>query len=114
MQFNKDGSRFVVGSSTAIDGVARIYTTGVYDEKKANNAGGLGQTRQQTAARSKQKALVHELKGTGPVYAVAYRPDGKQVAVGGFDGKVRLFDAKTGKLVKAFIPVTISRATAAR
>jgi WD40 repeat protein/mono/diheme cytochrome c family protein len=114
LQFNKDGSRFVVGSSTAKDGTARIYTTGVYDEKTANNGGGLGQTFQEIAARSKQKALVHELKGTGPVFAVAYRPDGNQVAVGGFDGKVRLFDANTGKLVKVFVPVTITAATAAR
>lgn len=114
LQFNKDGSRFVVGSSTARDGAARIYTTGVYDEKKVNNGGGLGQTFQEIAKRSKEKALVHDLKGTGPVFAVAYRPDGKQVAVGGFDGKVRLFDANTGKLVKAFVPVTITAATAAR
>ena len=114
LQFNKDGSRFVVGSSTAKDGTARIYTTGVYDEKTTNNAGGLGQTFQAIAARSKEKALLHELQETGPVFAVAYRPDGQQVAVGGFDGKIRLFDANTGKLVKAFVPVKITAATAAR
>jgi mono/diheme cytochrome c family protein len=114
VQFSKDGSRFVVGSSTAKDGAARIYTTGAYDEKTTNNAGGLGQTFQAIASRSKEKSLLHELKGTGPVFAVAYRPDGQQVAIGGFDGKLRLFDVATGKLVKAFVPVTISAATASR
>ena len=40
-----------------------------------------------------------------PVYAVAFRPDGKLVATAGFDGVVRLSDPVTGKLVKEFVPV---------
>ena len=48
------------------------------------------------------------------MFAVAFRPDGKQVAVGGFDGKVRLYDATTGKLVKAFVPVKIQPAKTER
>ncbi|HEX4069802.1 MAG TPA: hypothetical protein VHX68_01480, partial [Planctomycetaceae bacterium] len=61
-------------------------------------------------------ALLHELAGIGgPIYAVAYRPDGKQVAVAGFEGKVRLYDAETGKLVTEFVPVKITPVqTAAR
>jgi WD40 repeat protein len=43
----------------------------------------------------------------GPVFAIAFKPDGSQIATGGFDGKVRLFDAKTGNLVKEFAPVPI-------
>jgi WD40 repeat protein/mono/diheme cytochrome c family protein len=91
MQFNKDGSQFVVGASTATAGTARIYNT---DDGK----------------------LLHDLAQiAGPVYAVAFRPDGKQVAVAGFEGKIRLYDAASGKLVKEFLPVEITPVqTAAR
>jgi WD40 repeat protein len=84
LEFNADGSRFVVGSSNATNGAARIYKTDTdapQFELKGHNAG---------------------------VFAVAFRPDGKQVATGGLDGVVRIFDADTGALVKEFIPVTIT------
>ncbi len=84
LQFNKDGSQFVVGASTATGGSARIYNT---DDGK----------------------LVHELPGiAGPIYAVAFRPDGKQVAVAGFEGKIRLYDAAKGTLAKEFVPVVLT------
>lgn len=91
LQFNKDGSQFVVGASTATGGTARIYST---DDGK----------------------LLHELGGiAGPIYAVAFRPDGQQVAVGGFEGKIRLYDVAKGTLVKEFLPVEITPVqTAAR
>jgi WD40 repeat protein len=91
LQFNHDGSQFVVGASTATAGAARIYST---DDGK----------------------LLHDLpKIAGPVYAVAFRPDGKQVAVAGFEGKVSLCDAAKGTLVKEFLPVEITPVqTAAR
>ena len=88
VNFNADGSRFVVGSSNATSGAARIYKTDT-------------------------EAPLHELKGHAVgVFAVAFRPDGKQVATGGLDGIVRLFDAETGVLVKEFVPVTITPAVA--
>lgn len=116
MQFNKDGSMFVVGSSTAIGGAARIYKTGTYDETKTNNAGSLQQARAETAKRTAEKALVHDLAGIDhPIFAVTFRPDGKQVAVAGFDGHVRLYDVATGKLVKDFVSVdAVTTVTAAK
>jgi WD40 repeat protein/mono/diheme cytochrome c family protein len=44
------------------------------------------------------------------IYAVAFRPDGQQVAAGGADGTVRLIDAANGQVVKTFVPVPITAA----
>jgi WD40 repeat protein len=49
----------------------------------------------------------------GSIHAIAYSPDGTRIATGGFDGKVRLFDAKSGALVKEFVPVPITSDSAA-
>lgn len=93
VDFNTDGSRFVVGASEGQTGEVRVYQTD--DAKLVSKAEGQG----------------------GPVYAVAYRPDGTQIASGGFDGVVRLNDPETGKLTKEFsaVPLTPApQATAAK
>ena len=49
------------------------------------------------------------LKGNGiAVFALAFHPNGQQIATGGFDGTVRIFNTTSGELVKAFVPVPIS------
>jgi len=42
-------------------------------------------------------------KVTGPVYAVAWHPNGKLIASAGFDGTVWLHDSVTGKLANSFV-----------
>ena len=95
LRTNADGSKFVVGASSALGGAARIY-----DVESGN--------------------LLHDLKLADgkplptPIYAVAYRPDGKQVAVAGFDGYVRLFDAETGAFQREFSPVPLTTDVASK
>jgi WD40 repeat protein len=89
LDFNADGTKFVAGSSDGRGGLAYVYTTD--DDKK-----------------------FVELKGHGRgVFSVAFAPDGKHVVTGGFDGKLRIFNAETGEPVKELLPVEITPAVAA-
>jgi dipeptidyl aminopeptidase/acylaminoacyl peptidase len=79
--FDRTGRYFAAGSSLEGKGEARVYET---DSTK----------------------LVSTFEAVKtPVYAIAFRPDGKLVATAGFDGVVRLSDPMTGKLVREFVPV---------
>lgn len=82
-RFNADGKLFIVASSADGKGEVRVYQTDNGQRLSRN-------------------------EGTyGPIYAVAFRPDGEQTAAAGFDGTVRLSDPKTGKLIKEFVPVPV-------
>jgi WD40 repeat protein len=87
--YNHDGSRIAASSSSDGTGEVRVY----------NAAEGA----------VVWKAEVPE----GGIYTVAFSPDGATVAVGGFDGDVRLLSATDGKLKTRFTPVEVSRTTVA-
>jgi len=88
--YNKDGSRIAAGSSQDGRGEVRVYET--------------------TNFQQVWKAEIAE----GGVYTIDFRPDGQSLAVGGFDGEVRLLNAADGKLLTKFLPVTIKTQTAAK
>lgn len=84
LDLSPSGNKFVVGSSTALSGAARIYIT-------------------EDAAKFVDIADI-----TAPVFAVSFRPDEMQVAVSGFDGIIKLCNAETGAVEKTFpaVPLT--------
>ncbi len=92
-RFSADGTRFLVGSSDTGKGAVHLY-----EYKSPDPAAKKGPEGKMLAAMQGQK---------GPVYAVAYRPDGKEVASAGFDGVVRINDPQTGKLLREFVPVPL-------
>ena len=77
VKFDATGDRFAAASSLDGKGEVRVYTV------------------------ADGKAVKCDV--TGPAYAVAWHPDGKRIASAGFDGKVWLHDAATGKLVREFV-----------
>jgi mono/diheme cytochrome c family protein len=84
LRFSPDGALFAAGSSLDGKGELRVSQT----------AGG---------------QIVSRLEGEpGPVYTLAWRPDGKVLASAGFDGMVRFSDPATGKKIKEFIPVPLA------
>jgi WD40 repeat protein len=120
-RFSADGTRIAVGSSADGRGEVRVYQSGAGkpDERFLKLTGlPLVSTKGFTPMvllpdyRPSTK-LIAKLEGQkGPVYALSYRPDGKQVASAGFDGIVRLSDPETGKLIKEFMPVPLQAGVA--
>jgi WD40 repeat protein len=42
------------------------------------------------------------------IYAVAFSPDSKQLATGGFDGKIRIYSTADCALIRSFVPAPLS------
>ena len=78
VRFDGEGNRFAAASG--LDGKGEVA---VYD------------------AASGKKLKCESV--AGPAFAVAWAPDGKTLASGGFDGRVWLHDPATGKLLKEFV-----------
>lgn len=54
-----------------------------------------------------------EINETG-LYALAFTPDGKQLATAGADGTVRIVNTADGKIAGTFVPVPLTAATASK
>lgn len=82
--FNSDGTQFAACSS--LDGLGDVQVFQTADAKVVSKMD----------------------KQVGPVFTLAFSPDNKTLAIGGFDGMVRLVDPATGKILKEFSPMPAS------
>lgn len=87
--YSHDGSFIVAASSNEGKGEVRVYNEA--DGKQISRFG----------------------DQFGPVYSIAVRPNGQEVAVAGFDGQVRIYNPQDGKLIREFTPVIVSPAPVA-
>ncbi len=117
-RFSPDGKR--IACSSSLDGSGEVMVVGYdYDADIPKDLitimGKVPSTRSQgerdalQAYKDKGTKLVSrlEVKETG-LYALAFQPDGKLLAVGGADGIVRLVETESGKLVKQFTPAPVA------
>jgi WD40 repeat protein len=95
--FSPDGKTLATGGATGSawgDGTLRLWDAATHRQIGSPIT---------VAARERRLVSVPGLKplaiGSGPVYSVAFSPDGKTLATGSADGSVRLWDAATRRQI---------------
>ncbi len=88
--------------AVAFDKTGEFLATGCHDGKVRIWDVAKGQMLKETAAHTMAPAAPGQQPGPAPVYCVAWSPNGKQVLSGSLDTNLKLWDAKSGALVKEF------------
>ncbi len=83
VRYSDDGARIVAGSSNDGQGEVRVYN------------------------EADAKLVSRFASEHGAVYSTVFRPHTNEVAVGGFDGMVRIYDANSGSMIREFMPVPL-------
>jgi WD40 repeat protein/mono/diheme cytochrome c family protein len=122
VDFAPDGLSFAAGSSLDGKGAVHFYNYDFNTEMPADivaieNKPSITRTEEEKKKLEKYYTgtmkLLASVKFDGGIYALSYKPDGTLLAAAGEDGLIRLINPKDAKVVKEFMPVTVS-ATAAR
>jgi WD40 repeat protein len=118
VDYSADGRRAVAGSSLDGKGDIIVYDTDI-DTSAPEDIKKLLAKRVQSQSVAEKKKVADYQKKSLPViakipvedagiYAVRFSPDGKQVVAGGSNGKIRVYETESGKLVKEFLAVPLS------
>jgi WD40 repeat protein/mono/diheme cytochrome c family protein len=123
VDYSHDGRRVVAGSSLDGKGEIVIYDTDVDTNAPADIKAILAKRVMAQNAAEKKKLAAYQRKPLpelarikvedSGIYAVRFSPDGKIVAAAGSNGKIRLYDAENGKLIKEFLSVPLTETTQA-
>ncbi len=121
VDFSPDGKRIVAGSSLNGVGYVNLYSTD-YDttlteelkavlEKTSGSRSGEENAKIE-AYRTNNIQVLASIEVPAGIYAVAFSPDGKSIAVAGHDGMIRLVDGQSAALQKLFTPVPLEKVIA--
>lgn len=123
MDFAPDGKSFAAGSSLDGKGQVNFYNYDFNTEMPQEFVAIEGKDFGSRSAEDKKKLedhyhsetkLLASLTLEGGIYALCYKPDGTLVAAAGEDGKIRFISVPGAKVVKEWVPVPISAASAAK
>ncbi len=122
VDYSQDGRRVVAGSSLDDKGDVFVYDTDV-DTTAPDDIKAIMKKRVQQQNDGEKKKLAEYQNKALPVlaqikldnagiYSVRFSPDGKQVAAGCSDGKIRVFETEGGKPIREFLAVPLSQPSA--
>jgi WD40 repeat protein len=118
VDYSADGRRAVAGSSLDGKGDIIVYDTDIDTSAPDDIKAILAKRVQSQNDVEKQKVAEYQKKSLpviakiavedSGIYAVRFSPDGKLVVAGGSNGKIRVYESETGKLIKEFLSVPVS------
>jgi len=117
VDYSPDGKMIVCGSAYQNQGAVNLYSASfdstmpkeiVAIVEKVATSQTLEEKKTLEDWLTKDVQLIKSLPMPGGVFAVSCSPDGKTVAIGGEDGRVRLLDIAVGAIQKEFLSVPLA------
>ncbi len=118
VDYSRDASRIVAGSS--LDGKGAVHIYGIEPEfevpdeinkilvKPTHSRSGEEVNKLTKYFADGIQTIAKVTVDSGGIYAVTFSPDESRVAAAGSDGLVRVLDASTGSVINEFLPVEVT------
>lgn len=119
VDWSQDGKLIAAGSS--LDGNGYLHIYGINPEynipgdidgiikKPVQNRNGGEKNKLNEYFKNGIKVIATIDSVPSGIYAVAFNPDGSQIAAAGSDGIVRIYNTSNGEAINQFVPVPISQ-----